>query len=158
MLLTEVRDIWFCLFVKPITSMRLFTKGYRFTRTARSVFPLLFSKHAGLYSKQTNSHLKAAVFTPMVKYVFLSYPKVFKRPRKTSLKVTCLACRLPAWVLGSTRGSRWLEGCSRCGAGGSRSRIRVFLAGGHAPRRGGRKSSGLGSLQGITVQKGGRKK
>lgn len=147
------------LVCETITSMRLLTKGYWFTRTAQSVF-LLFSKQTGLYSNHTNSHLKAAVLTPTVKYIFPELSKGLSatKKRKASLLVTCLVCGLPAWVLGSPRGSRRLEGCSRCGTGGSGSHVSVFLAGGHAPRCGGRKSGRLGSLQGITVQKWGKKK
>jgi len=53
------------LFVKPITSIRLLTEGYWFTKTVKAV-SLLFSKQTGLYSKHTNSHFKAVVFTTRI--------------------------------------------------------------------------------------------
>lgn len=83
MLLIDVWGIWFCLFVKPVTSMRLLTKGNWFTKMAKLVFLLLFSEQTGLYPKATNSHLKPVVFTPTVKSVFLSHPKVLRWTRKS---------------------------------------------------------------------------
>lgn len=83
MFLIEVWGNWFCLFVRTITSLRLLTKSYWFTKMAKLVFLLLFSKQTGLFSKPTNSHLKPVVFTPKVKFVFLSHPKAFRWTRKS---------------------------------------------------------------------------
>lgn len=95
-LLTEVRDTWFRLFLKWITSTRLLPKGYWFTKTAKSVFLLLSSRQTGLRSKHTNSHLKAVGFTPMVRCVFLSSPKFSNWTREKKKP----HWKLPVWFAG----------------------------------------------------------